>query len=583
MIGSKMRTMIVASAMMLALNQAGAQSTVSINGLPAGSAVTGTENFAASQQNSSTGIYASAKISAAQILNYIISVTHTWTALQTFAVPPKYSTMLGFGSSVANPGTGFLESLLPVQTVTGASKIFATADLFMKTRRSNSGVAMTDTFPAASMSGIVNGTRIIVANTDPTASDTITAGIGTFMPNGTSTDTVGPGRDIAYEYDSATTQWRAAYNTRTALLSPNNLNDVASPSAALSNIGGAPLASPNFTGIPTAPTQTSGDASTKIATDAFVAGAVTASSQSTIPGGLINKFRDGTFDVWQRGTGAITLSTSASCSTTHASCMTADGWAAIVTGANATAARAASLGGGTLYGLQITGAASNTDVMIAQRIESYVAAPLAANVVTVQFEFSQSTGASVAPKISTCYASSADVFSTCTPDLSATSLTSCPSGATCLEAYTFTPSSNAKNGYQISIDCGALLAAQTCEISTADIRVTPGVAGGVNAAPPPAELRPIFAELPFCGRYYAAGFVRWDGSAASGTAFSVAVWYSVPMRSVGTLVQTNSTNIGFPATPGFGNATTIGFFSLRTASGSGSGQFSETWTVSSEL
>ena len=35
--------------------------------------------------------------------------------------------------------------------------------------------------------------------------------------------------------------------------------------------GGAPLASPAFTGNPTAPTQATGDASTKLATDAFVA------------------------------------------------------------------------------------------------------------------------------------------------------------------------------------------------------------------------------------------------------------------------------------------------------------------------
>ena len=36
----------------------------------------------------------------------------------------------------------------------------------------------------------------------------------------------------------------------------------------------APLASPALTGTPTAPTQTAGDASTQIATDAFVAAAV---------------------------------------------------------------------------------------------------------------------------------------------------------------------------------------------------------------------------------------------------------------------------------------------------------------------
>jgi hypothetical protein len=43
----------------------------------------------------------------------------------------------------------------------------------------------------------------------------------------------------------------------------------------LASLGAAPLASPALTGSPTAPTQTAGDNSTKIATDAFVTAAVT--------------------------------------------------------------------------------------------------------------------------------------------------------------------------------------------------------------------------------------------------------------------------------------------------------------------
>ena len=60
---------------------------------------------------------------------------------------------------------------------------------------------------------MVNGTRIIVSNVDASATLTITAGSGTIMPGGGSTDTIGPGRDVAYEYDSASTQWRGSYNT----------------------------------------------------------------------------------------------------------------------------------------------------------------------------------------------------------------------------------------------------------------------------------------------------------------------------------------------------------------------------------
>lgn len=138
------------------------------------------------------------------------------------------------GTSVANPGTGTLEALLPIQTVTGASKAFATVDLFKETRRSNSGSAMTDTFPASSATGLVNGTKITIVNVDATANDTITAGAGTTISG---TGIVGPGRAIQYVYDLPNTIWRPTLNTGTALLGPNNLSEITSASTARTNLG----------------------------------------------------------------------------------------------------------------------------------------------------------------------------------------------------------------------------------------------------------------------------------------------------------------------------------------------------------
>ncbi|MBB3521037.1 hypothetical protein [Rhizobium sp. BK456] len=86
-----------------------------------------------------------------------------------------------------------------------------------------------------------------------------------------------------------------------ALLAANNLSDVLSASTSLSNIGGAPLNSPTFTGIvtiptgalisgyallaspaftgnPTAPTQSAGNNSTRLATTAYADGAVATSA-----------------------------------------------------------------------------------------------------------------------------------------------------------------------------------------------------------------------------------------------------------------------------------------------------------------
>ncbi len=113
--------------------------------------------------------------------------------------------------------------VLPIQTntvVAGActtSCVFGAADLFRKTRRSNAGSAMTDTFPASTATGLVNGTRLNVGNIDASASDTITAGAGTTIAGG-ATYVIGPGRDVHFVYNLATTDWRLDANTGTAML-----------------------------------------------------------------------------------------------------------------------------------------------------------------------------------------------------------------------------------------------------------------------------------------------------------------------------------------------------------------------------
>jgi hypothetical protein len=215
--------------------------------------------------------------------------------------------------------------------------------------------------------------------------------------------------------------------------------------------------------------------------------------------GFVNKFRNGTFDVWQRGTSALAASTSGA--------YTADGWIVKQTGAAFTCSQQSGLTYLTHWFLQCVGGTSNTDTQFIQRIESYVAGPLVNQTVTVQFYMQQNSGSAVTPKISTCYASAQDNFTTCTADLAATSLSSCASGTTCQQAYTFPVSASAVNGYQVAIDCNtALTSAQHCEIDAADIRATPGVATGVNTNPPPPELRPIQTELAFNQRYYVTSY-----------------------------------------------------------------------------
>jgi hypothetical protein len=92
-------------------------------------------------------------------------------------------------------------------------------------------------------------------------------------------------------------------------------------------------------------------------------------------GGSLNKFRNGAMDVWQRGAAPIGVTTSGA--------YTADGWIVLPAGASVTAQQA---GGRALTknSLQVFGAASVTDLIVKQRIESNIAAALAGQTVTVQ-------------------------------------------------------------------------------------------------------------------------------------------------------------------------------------------------------
>lgn len=163
-------------------------------------------------------------------------------SLPSVSVPLLSSTMGGVttlsianGTSVLNPGTGTLEAVLPVQAASGSSRSFATADLFKKTRRSNSGSPMSDVLPASSATGMVNGARVDIANVDASATDTLTAGAGTSIAAGCATVTAG--RDVMLVYDLPNTTWRGDGNSCGALLGSDNLSDLASAATARSNLG----------------------------------------------------------------------------------------------------------------------------------------------------------------------------------------------------------------------------------------------------------------------------------------------------------------------------------------------------------
>jgi hypothetical protein len=220
-----------------------------------------------------------------------------------------------------------------------------------------------------------------------------------------------------------------------------------------------------------------------------------------IAGGALNKFRNAAMDIWQRGTSSITVAVSGSGS------YTADGWIVVPSGASVAVARA----GGrllTAYSLQITGASSVSAVILKQRIESYIAAALTSQIVTVQAQVYNNTAATITPALTVRHAGSADNWSSPATDVNAVSLQACPNGAWTQVAYTFSASASAAYGLEIGFDFGNNFgtSGKSVQVAELDIRATPGVPTGLNGAPPAPELRPIFAESPFNKRYYQTSY-----------------------------------------------------------------------------
>jgi len=140
-------------------------------------------------------------------------------------------------------------------------------------------------------------------------------------------------------------------------------------------------------------------------------------------GGFLNKFRNGTMDVWQRGTsGSVTAGNSA---------YSADGW--IVGAAGATVSwgqGGVRSGGATRVSMSITGASGVTDAFLRQRIEGSIAAPLAGQIVTVQAQVKNNTLSSITPTLTVRRAGSTDVWSSgVSTDVSGQSFQACPAGA----------------------------------------------------------------------------------------------------------------------------------------------------------
>ena len=250
--------------------------------------------------------------------------------------------------------------------------------------------------------------------------------------------------------------------------------------------------------------------------------------------GFSNKFRNAAFDIWQRGTsGTITAGTPA---------YTADGWIVGSSGANVTWAQAA---GKALsaYSLKITGATSVSATTIKQRIESFLCYTLAGQTLTFQAQIYNNTGSAITPTLTVKRANAADNWSATTTEVSAQNLQSCADGAWTRVSYSFSVSSSAGNGLEISIDFGASLngGGKYVQITEADLRASYTVTS--------PELRPVAVEITLNKRYYrrlggVTNFPVGAGTIFTGMVAHIVHAYEDEMRAPPTITNSGATIIG---------------------------------------
>jgi len=293
-------------------------------------------------------------------------------------------------------------------------------------------------------------------------------------------------------------------------------------------------------------------ANLQAATKAYVDAGV-ATAEVNVAGGFVNKLRNGTFDVWQRGTGIFSVTSGV---------YTADGWiVGAVGGTSSVSAQAAPAGRLARNIMQMGGAAGMAQLLLTQRVESYVSAPLTNQRCTFQAQILNATPAALTPTLSISTANPVDNFASPVTVLAPVNLQSCASGQWTRVAYTFDMGANPGLGVQVQLNFGALTV-NSVSIAEADLRATPGVATGLNANPPPPELRPIAIELAFCRRYFqrrqpgiASAQLSTSGGATSVNAAATFFQLEPMMRATPTFTSGGNLQIWGIQSSGAGGAT----------------------------
>lgn len=238
------------------------------------------------------------------------------------------------------------------------------------------------------------------------------------------------------------------------------------------------------------------------------------------PGGFLNVLRNNSLTAYFHGCSIL----SGACTITTAGGWCAEGVFVIPTGASVTCQQvAAPVLGAPYHSMKITGAAGVTDVQVRFVVDSLQHNLFAGRVVTFQMQWVNGTGGTVTTTLAGKYANGGqDNWTPTAIDLAATNLQACTSTSDCIEAYSFTTTSGANNGYEFVADLGNNFSAtgKTATIIDFDARVTPGVATGLNANPPPFEMRDPASDIAWNQRFFRA---TYDNGVAPGTATHVGI------------------------------------------------------------
>lgn len=274
------------------------------------------------------------------------------------------------------------------------------------------------------------------------------------------------------------------------------------------------------------------------------------------PGGYINKFRNGTMDIWQRGTAVTTISTSGA--------YYPDGWIITPTGASCTAIQTTTntrSGALTTHSLMVTGATSVTGITVKQRIESVISQQLEGQTCTVQAQVYNNTGTTITPALTVKHAGTTDNWGAPVTDINAVAMQACASGGWTQICYTFNASTSSGTGLEVTFDFGNNFSTtgKDIQITELDLRATPGASTGVNSSPPPIETLPYPAQLSFCQRYLAVfngtnGVLVAPAYAATSVLANAQYVHKVYPRTVFTGVTTTAAN-AFSFSAAAGNAT----------------------------